>query len=434
MAAPLPPVFHVSPDVILDDARTAIAKAHTSLDAIIKEVQLVDATFANTILPFVQAENELLYARRLLEFYQYVSAAGDIRKASIEAAKLFAEYDVKINSNKNFFALVSAVQGRKELLSTESQRLVDKLLLEFHRRGLDLESADRQHLQQIEIKLEELKTTYGENLKRGQESGVWFTRSELDGISDKILDKLKTGENENEGKVFLSFSHAHSYVGLRYPKDSEIRRKYYIANANKCRDNLEIHRRTLFLREKQAQLLGYKNHAEYSLVEKMAKTPQAVNNFLEDLFTKLTPKRLAYHQRWRHMKSEDQKALNRPDGGKFYDWDRIYYTRLMLEEDFINEQKVAEYFPLNQIIQTMLKIYEQIFAIDFEPVSHSAWHDDVTIYAVWNQSRAESDFLGWLYMDLYPRPGKWPGFADMAVHPVRTLCRCITMLKYSGVY
>ncbi|CAF9904551.1 MAG: hypothetical protein GOMPHAMPRED_002877 [Gomphillus americanus] len=183
------------------------------------------------VLPFVQAENELLHTRKLLESYQYVSPADDMRKASNEAARLFAEYDVKINSNKDFFVLISAVQGRKETLSTEFQRWVDKLILQFRRRGLGLESADRQHLQRTEVELGELKAAYGENLERGQQGGVWFTESELDGISDKILEKLKTGNGENEGKVFLTFSHAHPYTGLRCLEDSEIRKKYYVANA-----------------------------------------------------------------------------------------------------------------------------------------------------------------------------------------------------------
>lgn len=95
---------------------------------------------------------------------------------------------------------------------------------------------------------------------------------------------------------------------------------------------------------------------------------------------------------------------------KFYVWDRSYYLNIQKKHEFsIDHSKVAEYFEIHTTIAAMLRIFEQLFAMKFERLQTSVWHQDVAAYSVWNSEDKESGFLGYLYVDPLARPGKRKG-------------------------
>ena len=97
----------------------------------------------------------------------------------------------------------------------------------------------------------------------------------------------------------------------------------------------------------------------------------------------------------------------------------------MLEKEFqLNDQKVAEYFPLDHTISSMLRIFETLFGLEFVEVtdaSKNVWHPDTKQFRVYNEKPAaggaEQTFVGWLYLDLHPRDGKYGHAANFNLQP-----------------
>ena len=169
----------------------------------------------------------------------------------------------------------------------------------------------------------------------------------------------------------------------------------------------------------------------------MEKDPQNVVTFLQDLLASIGPTVACIVEQWRQMKKEDLEAIGEPDDDSFYVWDRFYYPKRMMEHTFAFDlDTVKEYFSLEHTISRMLGIFGHLFGLRFvntNGIAHpspqtygerysTVWHEDALLFAVWDRTdrdQEDADFLGYLYMDLYTRPGKRPGFADLPIHPVR---------------
>ena len=90
------------------------------------------------------------------------------------------------------------------------------------------------------------------------------------------------------------------------------------------------------------------------------------------------------------------------------------------------------YFPTVFVVRAMLNIFQQLFELDIQKFEESeldllsqtgksadcVWHNDVAIFGVWSGNRQEGKFLGYLYMDHYPRDGKYTHNANFSIHPV----------------
>jgi metallopeptidase MepB len=79
----------------------------------------------------------------------------------------------------------------------------------------------------------------------------------------------------------------------------------------------------------------------------------------------------------------------------------------------------------------MLKIFEELFGLEFvkiegedrKAISESGkgeditWHPDVQMFSVWNDAGEGSGFVGYLYLDLFPRDGKYGHAANFNIQP-----------------
>lgn len=74
-------------------------------------------------------------------------------------------------------------------------------------------------------------------------------------------------------------------------------------------ENTPILEELITLRQKEADLLGYKNHAAYVLEERMAKSPTSVAEFLSTLSEKLQPLWKQERQDMLKLKKEEVRLL-----------------------------------------------------------------------------------------------------------------------------
>lgn len=195
---------------------------------------------------------------------------------------------------------------------------------------------------------------------------------------------------------------------------------------------MPLFREAVLLRDEAARLLGYPNHAAFRIEEKMAKEPATVNSFLSDLRSRLVAGGKKEIEHLLELKKKDEESRGLKPDGNYYLWDHRFYDRMMVEQEYsIDETKIAEYFPLQSTVRGMLHIFEELFGLVFIELDASerkqvsptgkaediAWHEDVIIFSVWNDSSEGDGFVGYLYLDLHPRQGKYGHAANFNLQP-----------------
>ncbi|KZF25458.1 metallopeptidase MepB [Xylona heveae TC161] len=429
-----PPKFTATPKSLVEDTKRLIAKSRGLQDKLAADLNEGNATFKNVLVPMAHDENTMALESNIIGFYQAVSTDQGLRDASTEAEKLLDEFSIESAMREDIFKLVDAALKKGEKLDPESQRLLEKEHKSYIRNGLGLPAGPkRDRFKEIKMRLSQLSIIFQKNLNE-ETGGIWFTPEELDGVPEDIVSNLKKGEGENAGKVWLTFKYPDLFPTLKYAKNADVRKKVFINNENKCNQNVPLFREAIILRDEAARLLGYPNHAAFRIEDKMAKTPETVDEFLGDLRTRLTAGGKSEIDNLKSLKKEDLKnrGLDKAYDGNYYLWDHRFYDRLLVEQQYsLDHQKIAEYFPLQTTIRGMLQIFEEIFGLVFVELtgkerdaisetgkgSDIVWHEDVQVFSVWDDEGEGGKFSGYLYLDLFPREGKYGHAANFNLQP-----------------
>ncbi|CZR62648.1 related to metalloproteinase [Phialocephala subalpina] len=433
-----PPLFTATKDSLVDDAKKLCQGTRNLLDKLAKDIKPADASFENVLLPMAQDEDKTALDSRVIGFYQAVSTDSELRDASSKAEELMDELNIEASMREDIYALVEAAWQKAEKgetkLDPESLRLLEKERKSYIRNGLGIEKGPkRDRFKEIKKRLSALSIEFQKNLNE-ENGGIWFTKKELEGIPADVLAGLEEGTGDNEGKLRLTFKYPDLFPTLKFAQDSKTRQKVFIENENKCNQNVPLFKEAVVLRDEAARLLGYPDHASFRIEDKMAKTPKTVLDFLGDLREQLSPGGAKEVAHLMEFKNEDLKARGMADenDGNYYFWDTRFYDRMMVEKEYsIDENKIAEYFPLQSTVEGMLSIFEELMGFVFIEIGAEdraklsptgkgediAWHEDVKIFSVWDDEGEGSAFVGYLYLDLHPRPGKYGHAANFSLQP-----------------
>ena len=408
-----------TPTSVIEETEAWIKSAEAIEDTVSK-IPLEDATFDNVLVPLIQNENVRLCTERHIKVYRFVSTSKELRDATNQAQILVNNFNIRSGMREDIYKLVEAVYHRKEPLDAESQYYLEKKRKGFLRNGLGLESsADRTHLKDLRTRIADLCTKCGANLNE-ESKGIWFSSSDLEGVPEDVINRL-----EKEGSGYrLTFKRAHLDSILQYARKSSIREKMFVANENKCLDNIPMFKEIILLRDEAARLLGYPNHAAYVIERNsLGKTPAMINGFLEDFKSRVAEAGKRDLERLRQLKKLQD------DDDNFYLWDYPFYHRIFKEKwGSFDGQMVSEYFPLEHTLQGMLGIFERLFRLKFVRENVPTWHPSVIVYAIWSD-----EFLGYLYFDLFSRPGKHNHNTHGSLGPVRLAADGFSLLTILGI-
>ncbi|RDW71566.1 hypothetical protein BP6252_08129 [Coleophoma cylindrospora] len=414
-------LFNATATSILDEAKGLIERVRKAQDQIVESIQPETATFGNTLLPLAQAENNQCSTSSILTFYANVSPDEDLRHASTQAKNLLKEFDIESNMREDVFILVDAVFQKNEHLDPESKRLLQEKHRGFIKNGLALPATKRHRFEELHKRISQLKIEFQKNLNE-EDGSIWFTQNELAGVPDSVLSGMEKVKDGNEDKVRLKFNYSEYLPVMRYALSCDTRKRYYISFFNRCNQNVPILKEIIVLRDEAARLLGFSNHAEFRLQDRMAKRPEVVNSLLDDLRSKLTTGGGEETENLKQFKKADVESQGEVFDGHFYLWDYTFYTQVMVEKDYsIDAKQVSEFFSLEVTTQRMLRAFENLFGLVFIEINEDdkvelvgngmasklIWHEDVSMYSVWDEESEGGEFCGYLYMDLHSRKGKY---------------------------
>ena len=194
---------------------------------------------------------------------------------------------------------------------------------------------------------------------------------------------------------------------MKYSENRERRRELALAFGSRgfhgdSLDNRETLLRIARLRFQRARLLGYQTHAHFVLEERMAGSPEAVGEFLEELLEKALPPAR------RELQELTAFAKKRDSISQLEKWDSAFYSEKLKQEKFsLDEEQLKPYFELDNVLQGMFRVAGNLFGIRFEEdPGIETYHDEVRAFRVYDEAGA---FTALFYADFHPRPGKRAG-------------------------
>lgn len=402
----LPPFSKISHSDFLPAIETAIAEALAEVDSIAENPE--PPTFENTVVALENAGHTL--NRVLGVFYPLLSADADdeLMEISLKASPLLSDYSSKIGLNRRLFERVKAVyEGRADLadLTPADLKLLEDSYLGFTRSGANLAGPDRERFREINARLDELTTLFGQNVKRELATyALPLTAEQVEGLPQWLLDQMaQNARDRGAAEPYVLTLQAPEYMAfMKLSPFADLRRRLFMMYSGRNLrgefSNVDIVREISNLRLEKARLLGYETFADFKLDRTMAKTPAAALGLLNDL-------RRAYMP----ALCRELDELRDFAGEEITPWNYAYHSnRLRRERYDFDPETMRPYFELKAVTNGVFGLANRLYGISFERAEGiDVYHPDVEVYRV---SDADGSPLGLLYTDFFPRAGrKSPG-------------------------
>ncbi|MFN7140334.1 MAG: M3 family metallopeptidase, partial [Limisphaerales bacterium] len=403
------PQFEETPEAVKIAITNAMREADTGLDQI-GRLRPDQVNFTNT----VRALDDIVYKAGLTANRIYLaketSTNAAVREAGTEAVKVFSDWAVGLDYREDVYRAVRAYADTNPRLSGEDAKLLEEVMRDYRRAGLNLPKAERDEVERLRKQLSQISTDFDKNITDARKS-LTFTRAQLDGVPETFLNQkgVKTGEDEYTIMANVTF---HIITVMDNCRVEETRRRLLFERENLAREqNLALLNQILSLRQQIAQKLGYANWADYQIEPKMAKDGKTALNFLEDLKRGLQPKFQAELAEYQKLKARETGNPN----ARIEIWDWRYYSNELKKQRYnVDAEQLRVYFPYERVLQGMFNIYQHIFGLDFIEVEPPyKWIEDLKLYAVTDSQTGEP--LGFFYLDMFPREGKYNHFAQFGI-------------------
>ena len=372
------------------------------------------ATVENTIVAFERSGRVLERVSRV--FYALSSAHTNdvINEVESEIApRLAAHYDAILLDPRLFDRVETIYQSRDELdLDAETLRLIEETRRDFVRAGAQLSEEEKTELRAINTELAELDAQFSQNVLNevNDMAIVVDTVEELAGLSDAEIEAAAdaAAARDLEGKYVLPLLNTTQQPPMASLENRALRERMLRTSMSRGSrggeyDNREILARTVALRARRAQMLGYDSHAAYVLEQQTAQTVEAVN----DMLGRLTPAAVANARR----EAADLQAMVEADGENFelaaWDWD-FYADRLRAQRFNFDESRLRPYLELNNVLENgVFYAAGQIYGLRFEERNDlPVYQDDVRVFEVFEEDGSP---LALFIFDAYARSSKRGG-------------------------
>ena len=373
-----------------------------------------DANYSNVVTVLANSQSQYDTERNVLDFPQHVSPDKEIRAASTEADKKLSAFEVEMSMRKDVFDNLVACLENGEEMPAEGKRFLEKLIKYGKRNGLHLSSDIQDEVKSIKKRMSDLSIDFNKNINE-ENTILEFTSEELAGLPADFISSLDKAE---DGKLKVSLKYPHYFPIMKKASNAETRKKMEAAFNSRCmEENTPILEELVELRAKMASLLGYPTHAAYVTEMRMAKTGENVANFLADLAKKLDPLGEKEVNELLNLKKAECEKNGWAFDGKINMWDLKYYMRIVEETRYsVDHNKLKEYFPLMVVTKGLLEMYQELLCLEFSEISQpGVWYEDVTMFSVSDQETKE--LLGYFYLDLFPREGKFSHAACFGLQP-----------------
>ena len=392
------------------DVNPAITELLKIADAALAEVTRAEfpADWTRISQVLDTATEKLGRAWGAVSHLQAVANTPELRAAYNAELPRVTEFWTRLGADEALYAKYKAIDPAS--LNHEQKHALELALRNFVLSGAELTGAAKERFAAIQERQAEISQLFSEHVLDATDAwSLIVGKDEIAGIPEDVLQTAHAAaiaDGKDGYKLTLKMP---CYLPvMQYAHSSALREKLYRAYATRASDQSEhlqfdnsaVLQEILQLREEEARLLGYANHAQVSLASKMAESPEHVIGFLRDLATRARPyadKDLAEMRAFarEHLHMADPQA-----------WDWTFIGEKLKEARYaFSDQEVKPYFTAPKVLDGLFKIVETLFEVSIRKDQAPVWHPGVLFYRIERQG----ELVGQFYLDPGARQGKRGG-------------------------
>ncbi|MGH8874713.1 MAG: M3 family metallopeptidase [Acidimicrobiia bacterium] len=403
----------LTPEGIAELTDRAIAQAEEVVAGIVDPAN--PRTYLDTLLPLDRVGAFLAEAFGRGGFMGYVHPDPDARAAGRTAEERLETWSVELAFRDDLYRCVQSFSESEEAasLTGEAARLLEFTMRDFRKAGHQLGPEAREEVRRISTRMVELGLRFEQNIADHQDH-LLVDRDDLEGLPDVYVERLEGGDEEWSFKVTMAYPDVVPFMENAARRDLREQLAFKFNN-RAVDDNRTLLEEAVRLRHRVAELFGQPSWAHHHMDDRMAKAPDRVEAFYHDLVPPLT-------DRAREELAVMGKLLEEDAGDdRVQPWDWRYYDTQLRKRDYgVDPQEVAAYLPLERVLDGLLGITGEVLGVEYRRVEDApTWHPDVVTYAI--ADRSSGKIVGYCYMDLFPREGKFSHAAAFPLVPGRRL-------------
>ena len=383
---------------------------------LIKEIEKKDKlTWGNFIHKLEESDDKISKAWAPIRHLNSVMNSPKVRKQYEKSLSLLTSHYGKVGQNRKLYAKYENFYNtHKNNLNQQQRKLLSDSLKGFRLSGVHLTGDDRKLFRNSQEKLATLESKFEQNILDSSNSWElnFKTKKPLKGMPNNAIETAaEIAKSKKQSGYTLTLDQPCYMAVMTFAEDRKLRKKVYAAYASRASnefpikgkwDNTKIIEEILELRQLISEILGFQNYAEYSLATKMAKTPEDVIKFLNDL------KKKAIRKSRNEFLVLKKYAKNKLRMNKFEPWDLAYVAEKYKEENFgVSQEELKKYFPVENVINGLFQLVKNLYGIEVKRKNtKNVWHKDVRLYEIYDKS---NQLRGKFYFDLYARQQKRGG-------------------------
>ncbi|HEY4607471.1 MAG TPA: M3 family metallopeptidase, partial [Acidimicrobiia bacterium] len=366
------------------------------------------STYEDVIAPLDDIIDLIRKTQHHTEFMKDVHPDPEIREAGAEAEEILqrwwqfpeSPWSVELAFRPEIYEAVERYAATEEAasLTGEPARFLESIRADLRLVGHHLSEADRAELEEMSSRLIVLQSQFAKNIA-DDETHLLVGESDLEGLPESYVKGLTRDEGTGAYRITMSYP---DYVPfMENSPRRDLREALRFKYANRAVEiNRPLLQEAVDLRLRIARLLGFDSWADRVLSTRMARSKDRVDALYDGLIPKLS------------IKAEEEiervSSLLETDTGerRVQVWDWSYYDTQIRKDEFgVDPMKVAEYFPLQQVLDGMFALTSEVFGLDYHQIEAPTWHEHVLVYEVTESDTDE--LIGRFYLDLHPRQGKF---------------------------
>ena len=392
------------------DVEPAIAQLLQQADAALHEVTQdgFPADWVRISHVLDTATEQLGRAWGAVSHLQSVADTPELRAAYNAQLPKVTEFWTRLGANEALYAKYKAI--RADSLNPEQSHARTLALRNFVLSGAELSGDAKERFAAIQERQAEISQLFSEHVLDATDAwSLTIAKDDTAGIPDDVLESahaLAKADGQSGYKLTLKMP---CYLPvMQYAHSSTVREKMYRAYATRASDvsehaqfdNSALLIEILQLRQEEARLLGYDNHAQVSLASKMAESPEHVVGFLRDLAIRAKPYAVNDLAEMRQFAAEHLHLPN-PQA-----WDWTFVGEKLKQARYaFSDLEVKAYFTAPKVLEGLFKIVETLFEVAIRQDSAPVWHPGVLFYRIERQGQ----LVGQFYLDPGARQGKRGG-------------------------
>ena len=404
----IPPFEEVKTEHYMPAFIKAMEIHDKEIDAIINSKE--EPTFENTIEAYDKSGELLMKVAVVFSGESGINSTDEIMAIGKELSPLQSRHYSGISLNEKLFQRIKAVYDKRESLNLneDQMRLLTETYKGFERSGANLPEDKKQELKSINEQIAALQLDFGQNLLKETANFTLVIDNEKDlaGLSEaQISEAASRAKAANqEEKWFFGLDNPSVIPFLQYADNRDLRMQILKAYLNRCNndnefDNKDIIRQLVDLRLKKAQIMGWDDYAAFVLDDRMAKTPEAVYDLLDQVWK---PAVKAADNELKDMTKVAQKSGLNVKTLDAADW-RYYFEKAKISKFNLTDDQLRPYFKLENVREGIFYVANKLYGITFTQLENVPLpHPEAIAFEC---KEADGTHLGVIFMDMFARPG-----------------------------